>query len=208
LRPDKRRVDTSGTRNHESILRPGPRSKEAVTGSLASINTLWVASLHPTIKNLARRAKQEYGSLDDFGTKAVLPELVNAGLYSRNAIALTPEGKAARADLERRMGGVLREMQMRRGSWVDWKPHEALMAAVVAVTQRGRMPPEGTELQLLGKQIERAAAMQHDVSARDIWFDWDFFNDFDRYFQAMDSEVNAGDSCGDGGDGDIGGGDN
>lgn len=145
--------------------------------------------------------------MDGFGINAVLPELVNAGLYSRNASALTPEGEAAREDLERRLGGVLREMQMRRGSWVDRKPSEALMAAVVAVTQSGRMPPEGTELQLLGKQVEQAAAMQHDASARDIWFDWDFFNDFDRYSQAMDSEADAGDLGGDGGGWDIGGGD-
>lgn len=58
LRPDKRRIDTSGTRGDESMLRPGPRSKEAVTGSVASIYTLWAASLQPTIKDLARRAKQ------------------------------------------------------------------------------------------------------------------------------------------------------
>jgi hypothetical protein len=72
------------------------------------------------------------------------------------------------------------------------------------------MLPEDAELQLVGKQVEQGAAMQHDASTQsDIWFDWHFFNHFDTYFQAMDSEVNAGELWGDGGDGggDGGGGD-
>ena len=178
----------------------GPAPVEAVTGSLAAIYNLGVAD--STIKGLAGRAKQEYGSLDGFGTKIVLPELVKAGLYSLNPAALTPGGEAARADLESRMAGVLREMQLRRGSGVGRKPRQALMAAVIAVAVGGRMPSEETELQLVGMQVEQGAAMRHDTSGQsDMWFDWHVFNDFDRYFQAMDSEVEAGGSWGDGGGG-------
>jgi hypothetical protein len=124
---------------------------------------------------------------------------------------LTPEGEAARADLERRMGGFVREMQMRRGSWIDRNPSQILMAAVIGVAMGGRMLPEETQLQLVGKQVEQGAAMQHSANSQsNIWFDWHFFNQFDRYFQSVDSELKAGESWGDGGDGgggDGGGGD-
>ena len=160
------------------------------------------------VKDIARRAKQEYGSLDRFADQVVVPELVKAGLYAREG-GLTPAGEAARADLESRMAGVLREMQHRRGSWVCKEPRRALLAAVleVAVGRGGRQVED--DMQLLGQQVVEGTAMavapQEASVQSDRWLDWHFFNHFDRYFQAMDSEVNAGESGGDRGDGGGGG---
>jgi hypothetical protein len=103
------------------------------------------------------------------------------------------------------MAAVLREIQIRRGSWVVRKPRQALMAAVIAIAVRGKIIPEETGLQLVEKQVEQGASMQQDARARDIWFDRHFFDQFDRYLQALDSEVNTEGSGGNGGDG--GGGD-
>lgn len=189
---------SKGGRGRETVLRRGPVSM-GTTGSLASIYNLWVASPDPTIKTLARRARQEYGSLAGFGTNAVLPELLGAGLYRLNPIALTPKGETARADLESRMAGVLREIQQRPVFSVDRKPRQALMAAVIAVAMRRSTPPEEAELQRVGQQVEQSTAMQHDTSGQtDPWLGWHFFNHFDSYFQTMGSELNSGQSGVDG----------
>ena len=165
---------------------------------------------HATVKAVALRARQKYGSIDRFPDHVVVPELVKAGLYAREG-GLTSAGELARADLESRMAGVLREMQLQRGSWVEKEPRKALLAAVVAVAVGHRRPPEEAELQLIGQQVEQGSAMAvapHETGDQTgIWLDWHFFNHFDRYFQGVDSEVDAGESGGDGGDGGDGGGD-
>jgi hypothetical protein len=167
------------------------------------------ASHAATVKDLARRAHQEYGSIDQFAEQVVVEELVRAGLYTREG-GLTPAGEAARADLESRMAGVLREMQLQRGSLVEKEPRKALLAAVLAVALGQRRPPEEAELELVGQQVEQGAAMavapDEAGGQSGTWLDWHFFNQFDRYFQAMDSEVNAGEAGGDGGDGGSDGG--
>ncbi len=196
LKPEEKRGDSKGGSDRETILSRGPRGMEAVTGSLVPLFALWAASSQPTIKELASQARQKYGSLDGFGTKAVLPELVKAGLYGLHPAALTSPGEAARTDLESRMAGVLREMQQRRGSWVDRKPAWVLTAAIIAVAAGRMRPVAENELQLAGQQVERAASMPHDpIDQSGIWYDWDSFSHFDTYFQTMGPEIDGVD-CG------------
>jgi len=166
---------------------------------------------HATVKEIARRTIQDYGSLDRFAEVVVAPELESAGLYVGGR-GLTPKGQAARADLERRVGGVLREMRRRRAPWVEKEPRKALLAAVLAVAMGQDRTAEGSDLQLVERQVEQEAAQARDThGASDqggLWLDWHFFNRFDTYFQAVDSEVSASESGGDGdgGDGGDGGG--
>jgi hypothetical protein len=193
LKPEEKRGDSKGGSSRETILTRGPRGMEAVTGSLRPIYTLWAASPQPTIKELARRAREKYGSLDGFGTKAVVPKLQNAGLYSPDPVALTSGGDAARADLEGRMAGALRQMQRRRDSWIYQKPTQALMAAIIAVAVGQMRPVAEAELQLVGQQVGRAAPMSGDsIDRSNIWCDWDV-RYFDNHFQTVDSEVDGAD---------------
>ena len=157
-----------------------------------------------TVGEMVLRARDEYVSIDQFADRVVVPELERAALYTRER-GLTPAGEAARADLERRMGGALREMHQQRGPWVDQEPRKALLAAALAVALGKRTVPNESDLQAVGQQVEIgdvAAAAPHGTSDQhDILFDWYFLSQFDTYFVAMDSEVDAG---GDGGDGDGG----
>ena len=114
---------------------------------------------HATVEALALLAREEYGSLDRFAEQVVVPELVNAGLYTR-VQGLTAAGEVALTDLEGRMASILREMQLKRGSWVEDEPRQALLAAVLAVAVGRRRPPEGADLQLVGQQVEQAAERQ------------------------------------------------
>ena len=46
-----------------------------------------------------------------------------------------------------------------------------------------------------------AGAQDESLLQDEFWLDWHIFNQVDRYFQAIDSEVDAGESAGDGADG-------
>ena len=167
---------------------------------------------HATVRALALIARQEYGSLDRFVDQVVVAEVVKAGLYTREQ-GLTLAGEAERADLEGRVGAVLREMQLQRGSWMEKEPHKALMAAVLAVALGRRRPTTDGGLQPVWQQVDQGAAMAEtpygtgDQSG--IWYDWYFFSHydryFDRYFDSIDSEVDSAGAGGDGGDGGDGG---
>jgi hypothetical protein len=221
LRPVKD-LDPS-RRGRVTFLERASVSTEALAGSLAPIYDLWALPSETLleIQTLAKRAKQKYGSLDGLETKVVLPELVKAGLCrpfvaapGKTSTELTSEGKAARADLESRMGGVLREMQLRRGSEIYRKPSRTLMAAVISVAVGGSRPPEEADLQRVGQQVEEGVvAGQDNGSQTGAWLNWYAFDQFASCFQAIDSGVDAAgsgalssDSGGDGGDGGVDGG--
>ncbi len=231
LAPDGSETPEGG--DGETTLRRGPAPADALAGSLVPIFRLWAASAedqvgegHATVGALALRARQEHGSLDRFVDQVVVPELVKAGLYAEYLMVLTPAGQGTLADLESRMAGVLREMQVRRGSWVEKELRKALLAAVLAVALGQRRPPEEAELQLVGNQVEQAAAVAaapHETHGpaqtgfgQHMWSDWRTFDNFDRCFRTVDSQVDSGCASGDGsgsdggsdgGGGDGGGGD-
>ncbi|MBI4329345.1 MAG: hypothetical protein HY685_05735, partial [Chloroflexi bacterium] len=168
----------------DTPLRRGPAAAHALAGSLVSIYRLWAdpdVRVLVTVKQLARQARQEYGSLDGFADQVVVEELVKAGLYTREG-GRTPAGEAARADLESRVAGVLHEIQQRRASRVEKEPRQALVAAVIAVAVGLRRPPVETEPQTAEQQVEQGtvmtAAPQEASVQSDVWLDERFFNRF------------------------------
>ena len=186
----------------ETVLRQDFGSTNAVTGSLEVI--ICHASTDTTVKEVARGAKRVYGSMNGFATKVVLTELVEAGLYTLHPTVLTPEGERVRNELETRMASALREMHLHGGSWVGQEPRWALMAAVIGVAVGlGRLSEEA-ELQLVGMQVDQGATLAGAQDASllqdEFWLDWHIFNQVDRYFQAIDGEVDAGESGGDAAD--------
>ena len=206
----------------DTALMPGPAPACSLSGSLLAVHRLCgmlvenqseegedpVVADHTTVKEVARQAHENYGSLDRFVDQVVVPELLQAGLYGNGR--LLPAGEAARADLEARMAVVLREMRQRQGSWVEKQPRQALLGAVLAVALGQRRLPEETQQQLVGEQVEQIATMavapQGTASYySDMRFQWLIYHDFDRYFGMVDSGVDAGGGPGDGDDGGGGG---
>ena len=175
------------------------RSEGEATGQSLSVEE--EQSDQATIKELAVRARR-------FSGHVVVAELVKAGLYAIGQ-GLTPSGEAARDELESRMGGVLREMQLRRGSWVTKEPRQALMAAALAVSLGRRRPPADADTQLVERQLEQGKAMngrQPEAHLEDeIPLDLHLFDQFESYFHAVDAEMSAGEAGGDGSNGGGGG---
>ena len=156
---------------------------------------------------IGRQAHEKYGSLDQFVDQVVVPELVRAGLYGEGR--LLPAGEAARADLETRLADVLREMQVRRSSWVEQEPRHALLGALLAVALGQRKLSDETDLQLVSHQVDQGGTMAVASQGTDGYYSdmgvhWLMYYDFDRYFGMVDCGVDAG--GGDGGDGGDGGG--
>lgn len=202
--PEKNEATKPGVAK-EIVLKPGSTSMETFTGSLGAIHTLWESSSQITIKEVARRAKQEYGSMEGFATRVVLPKLVEIGLCQLHPTVLTPEGERVRDDLETRMAGILHEMQRQRGTWVGRDYRQILMAAVIGVAVGGTRLTDEANLQPAWHQVESRASIgvapNDGGSQADLWFYYAYFHQFDQDFQAMDSEVDAGESGGDWGDG-------
>jgi len=199
--------DTETGAAQETSLTRGPTSMEAVTGSLQTIYDLCDDSSDVTISEIGRQAHEKYGSLDQFVDQVVVPELVRAGLYGEGR--LLPAGEAAQADLETRLADVLREMQVRRGSWVEQEPRHALLGALLAVALGQRKLSDETDLQLVSHQVDQGGTMAVASQGTDGYYSdmgvhWLMYYDFDRYFGMVDCGVDA---CGgDGGDGGDGGG--
>ena len=74
------------------------------------------------------------------------------------------------------------------------------MSAVIAVVVGQRRLPTEAGLQMVGSQTEEVAlpgAQDASVLHREFWLDWYIFDQVDRFFQAIDHEVDAGESGGD-----------
>ena len=239
----------------EAELRKGTNTSQSLKGSLAAVYNIWASTPEPrTIKNVAREAKQKYGSLADFTELELKPRLVEAGLYTREQYQyqyrmatsyatsfpqieqqttetqvvsdylLTPKGEKARDEIELRMSAVLQRLQQERPTWVDEKPQQALMAAVVAVAAGRPEAAQEAEMNLIAQQSEQGAATavvpQETETAADyyqpLWLEWTVFDNMERTCATVDAGCDAGggDSgdgggdCGDGGGdcGDFGGG--
>ena len=123
-----------------------------------------------------------------------MPSLSHAELHTRQG------------EMESRMAAVLHHMQQRRGCWIDREPHQALIAAVVAVAAERPTPLEKKEVQLITQQSERVdgvAAVPQENNTNDdswpIWLDWLILHNFERTFAVVDSVHGVG--CGDGSNG-------
>ena len=118
-----------------------------------------------TVREVAAKAKKEYGSLTGFVTTVVVPELQKAGLYTtKGTLKLTAEGEAARLELESRMSSVLARMQQSDGRMAvpefclaTQDSGRLLMAALVGVAV-GTMLPIGLETISEMEQAQVAAA--------------------------------------------------
>jgi hypothetical protein len=199
----------------KTILERGPASKERLEGSLAAIYHLWENLPEPrTISCLANQARQNYGSLANFTEIEVKPSLADAGLYT--SYPLTPSEQTLRDEMELRLAAVLHEVKQERSTWIDEKPQEALLGAVVAVAVGRPKPAEKTEMELIAREVEPeadSAVMTPESTAPDyyqpVWIDWAIFDTLERTYPTLDTGCADGEQSGDGnvGDGGDAGGD-
>jgi len=113
--------------------------------------------------------------------------------------SLTPKGEAAREELELRMAAVLQVLKQERPSWVDEKPQQALMAAMIAVAAGRPEPTEEAELQLVTQLSEQGAStdtVPQESAAYEVyqpvWFDWTIYDSFERTYAEVDSGCDVG----------------
>jgi hypothetical protein len=107
--------------------------------------------------------------------------------------------KLKRGWLELRMAAVLQVLKRERPSWVDEKPQQALMAAMVAVAAGRPEPTEEAELQLVTQLSEQGAstdtAPQESAAYevyQPVWFDWTIYDNFERTCAEADSGCDVG----------------
>ena len=235
------RLRTSRT----AVLVPGAARSQPTARSLQALLELYAQASPRTYKDgttgvavaeLATAARKRYRTLGGYVETEVLPELARLGLYAREEYkrlglfratrwVRTPEGEAARADLQGRMAagqGVF-------GRWVSEDPSRALAYVALAGSSVLLMSDLHPELQRLreqqraqaggetaayssgdlGDESEREPSSEEldtgelDVGGADFGgLDLQAFDGFDAIDSGVDS---GGDSGGDGG-GDGGGG--
>jgi hypothetical protein len=135
-----------------------------------------------------------------------------------NSYPLTSRGKTLRDELKSRMAEVLRGLKQERSTWLDEKPRQALLGAVVAVAAGRLQPAEETEMDFLAQEIEPTATpilMPRENAAPDccqpIWIDWTIFDNLEKTYASddtvgTDTEQNNDGNDGGGDGGDYGGG--
>jgi hypothetical protein len=167
------------------------------------------------VDQLARSAKSTFGSVGGYVHRAVLPGLVERGLFEKKegrflfvfpktSYELTPSGQAKRSELE----GVIARGKESFAGWVNDDPARAVAfvgAAGAAVLLAPALFPDMRRLHQSG--VESGYVSDSDFSSADFDFDLGAFDSLDSAFDAIDSGVDAGDGGSDGGGGDGGGGD-
>ena len=182
------------------------------------------------VDRLARAVKSQFGTVGRYVPRAVLPSLVERGLYEpkegrflfffpRTTYEPTPAGEARRAELE----GLLARGRESFGGWIDDDP-AAAAAYVGSAGAAVLLAPElFPQLRRLHREVDSSltttsySTTGFDVSDSDfsealdaVPFDTSAFDCLDTAFDAIDSCVDAGgggDGGSDGGNGDGGGGD-
>ncbi|MDP8923721.1 MAG: hypothetical protein M3O34_12675, partial [Chloroflexota bacterium] len=162
-----------GRRKTTAVLVEGTASSAASGAALQSIVELYRQQRQRTFKDgtigvpvaeLARAATRRYKTLAKYRDQEILPSLVERGLYRREErrtlgifkstrYELTPEGEAARSDLESRIELANREF----GGWVRGEPARAMAFAGLAGAALLMMPSVYPELQLMAEGMPAAS---------------------------------------------------
>jgi hypothetical protein len=157
-----------GLRGRVSVLTEGQVSDGEPDGSLGSILELYHMLPQQPLNNglvgikvddLARSAAKQWGSLERFTGRVVIPSLIDRGLYVRESyrilwlitasrLVLTPAGNAARAELE--MWLSLANGQF--GGWAQQQPNQALAFMGLAGAALFLLPALYPELQGLHRE--------------------------------------------------------
>jgi hypothetical protein len=172
---------TAADRSEQTFLvalRPPP---QALPGSLAAVYSCWMsASDDPTIRGLAKRARERWGSMDKFADEAAR-ELTSRGFFTREEVmhfrifpghryVHTAAGLAAKARFEGLVADALQQLRTRAGDSSKRTPRRWLIAGVVAAAATHGRLPDDMQLTTDVVELEGSLAATGQPSGGSTWY--------------------------------------